>query len=523
MDLSTIPLLSLLLLTLPVGAALIWLVPEKRWARAIALAATLADLAISLLILARFNPADPGFQLVERQPWMPTLNIHYAVGVDGISVLFLPLAALLFIGVILGSWTQVRTMQRLYFTLLLLLESTTLGIFLALDTVLFFLFWELSLVPLFFLVSLWGVGANRRYAATKYTLLMLVGGIPLLFAFLVLAFNHAALSGLGIPGGLSFDYEALLGTPLPDHLELLVFLLLVLGFGVKTPLFPLHTWLPLVAAEGPVAVAALMTGVKLGAFGLIRFVVPLAPGAASDLQWLLLGLGVIGLLYGALAALAQTNLRRMLAFSSMSHVGLVVLGIASLNLSGIQGALFQLLNFTVVAGGLFLLTGFLHHRTGSTEAISLGGVVRTMPLLAGFFLLLGLASIGLPGTNGFPAELLLILGALEAHTGTGLAALFAAVLGAGYFLGLYRRAFLGPVTNPVVADAKDLRPRELAVALGLGLLVLLPGLYPQGVLDLTRASGTAWLARVSDNASADARRAQAVQPKAPPVAQPDPT
>lgn len=499
MDLGSLPLLSLLLLSLPLGAALIWLAPDQRWARGIALAATLADLAIALLVVALFDPSDPGFQLVERRPWIPTLNVQYALGVDGISVLFLPLGALLFIGVILGSWTQVRTLQRLYFTLLLLLEGTTLGIFLALDTVLFFLFWELSLVPLFFLMSLWGVGASRRYAATKYTLMMLVGGIPLLFAFLVLAFNQSALSGLGIPAGLGFDLEALLATPLPDHLERLVFLLLLLGFGVKTPLFPLHTWLPLMAAEGPVAVAALTTGLKLGAFGLIRFLVPLAPEAAVELQWLLLGLGVMGLLYGALSALAQTNLRRMLAFASMSHVGLVVIGIASLSQEGIQGALFQLLNFTVIAGGLFLLTGFLHHRTGSTEAANLGGVARTMPLLTGFFLLLGLASIGLPGTNGFPAELLLILGALEAHTGVGLAALAAVVLGAGYFLGLYRRVFLGPVTHPLVAQCQDLRPREIAVALGLSLLVLLPGLYPQALLDLTRASTQAWLARVGDS------------------------
>jgi NADH-quinone oxidoreductase subunit M len=524
MRLGAVPLLSLLLLTLPVGAALIWLVPQRRWARWIALAATLADLAVSLLVLACFDARDPGFQLVERRPWMPTLNVHYAVGVDGISVLFLPLAALLFIGVILGSWTQVRTMQRLYFTLLLLLESATLGIFLSLDTMLFFLFWELSLVPLFFLVSLWGVGANRRYAATKYSLLMLVGGVPLLFAFLVLAFNHAALSGLGIPGGLSFDYQTLLGTPLPDHLELLVFVLLVLGFGVKTPLFPLHTWLPLVAAEGPVGVAALMTGLKLGAYGLIRFLVPLAPGAASKLQWLLIGLGVIGLLYGALAALAQTNLRRMLAFGSLSHAGLVVLGIATLNLSGIQGALFQLLNFTMVAGGLFLLTGFIHHRTGSTEAASLGGLARTMPLLTGFFLLLGLASFGLPGTSGFPAELLLILGALEAHTGAGLAALLSTVLGAAYFLGLYRRAFLGPVANPVVAESKDLRPKELTVALGLTLLVLLPGIYPQGVLDLTRAATMAWLAQVGGTPMAKVETPRTTRTKVPPrPPRPDPT
>lgn len=516
MNLDAVPLLSLLLVTLPVGAALIWVIPGQRWARAIALAATLADLALALLILARFDPSDSGFQLVERLPWMPTLNIHYALGVDGISVLFLPLAALLFIGVILGSWNSVRIMRRLYFTLLLLLEGTTLGIFLSLDTLLFYLFWELSLIPLFFLVSLWGVGANRRYAAFKYTLLMLLGGIPLLFGFLVLAFNAATLSGQGIPGGLSFDYQTLLGTPLPDHLERLVFLLLLLGFGVKTPLFPLHTWLPLVAAEGPVVVAALITGFKLGAYGLLRFVVPLAPGAAAEFQWLLLGLGVIGLLYGALAALAQTNLRRMLAFGSMSHVGLVVLGVASLNQSGIQGALFQLLNFTMVAGGLFLLTSFLHQRTGSTEALTLGGAARTMPLLTGFFLLLGLASMGLPGTAGFPAELLLILGTFEAHAGAGLAALFAVVLGAGYFLVLYRRVFLGPVTQPVVAESRDLQPRELLVALALAGLVLLPGLYPQGVLDLTRTSTQAWMARVDGcgGASTDGARV-AAQPLAP--------
>ncbi len=496
MGLGNLPLLSLMLVLPAAGAALIWLAPSATWARAIALAAMLGVLAIALLVLALFDSADPGFQLVERHAWIPTLNIHYRIGVDGISILFLPLTAILFIGVAVTSWTSIRSMGRLYFTLLLLVEGTTLGIFLALDTVLFFLFWELSLVPIFFLVSLWGLGAGRRYAATKYSLLMLVGGVPLLFAFLALAFNHADLAGTGIPAGLSFDYETLLDTPLPDPLETLVFFLLLIGFGVKTPLFPLHTWLPMMAAEGPVVVAALMTGLKLGAYGLIRFLVPLTPTAAQELFWLLAGLAGIGILYGALGALAQTNLRRMLAFSSISHVGLVVLGIAALNLNAIQGALFQLLNFTLIAGGLFLLVGFLHHRTGTSETAGLGGIARTMPLLSGFFLLLGLASLGLPGTSGFPADLLLILGIFQAHTGAGLAALVAAILAAGYFLGLYRRTFLGPVTNAVVAESKDLRPRELILALTLSLLVILPGLWPQGVLDLTHSSAVAWLARV---------------------------
>jgi len=493
---TTMPLISLLLLTLPAGALLIWLVPDPAKARRIALGTALLDLLLALAVLAHFDPGDGGFQLMERHEWIPTLHVQYLVGVDGISVLFLPLTVLLFIGVILASWTRVGTMPRLYYSLLLLLESATLGIFCALDTVLFFLFWELTLIPIYFLVSLWGIGPNRRFAAVKYTLFMLVGGVPLLFAFLVLAFNHAALAGTGIPAGLSFDYPALLQTPLPHELEMTVFFLLLLGFAVKTPLFPLHTWLPLVAADGPVSIAALMTGLKLGAYGLIRFVVPLAPDVAQELHWLLAGLGVIGILYGAVAAMAQTNLRRMLAFSSVSHVGLVVLGIASLNQQGIQGALFQLLNFTVVAGGLFLLTGFLHHRTGTTELIGLGGAARTMPLLASFFLLLGLASMGLPGTNGFPAELLMILSALETHTGAGLAALFGIVLGAGYFLSLYRRAFFGPVRTIYVENAQDLRKRESSVAILFAVIVLVMGLYPQGVLDYTRSASDQWVSRL---------------------------
>ncbi|MCG6862219.1 MAG: NADH-quinone oxidoreductase subunit M [Chromatiaceae bacterium] len=493
---ATMPLLSLMLLTPVAGVLLIWLVPDPGKARRIALGSVLLGLVVTLMVVAGFDPSDGGFQLVERYDWIPTLNIQYLVGVDGISVLFLPLTVLLFVGVILASWTSVRRMQHLYFSLLLMLASATLGIFCALDTVLFFLFWELTLIPIYFLVSLWGVGPNRRYAAVKYTLFMLAGGVPLLFAFLVLAFNHAAQTGTGIPAGLSFDYPSLLRTPLPHTLEMWVFLLLLLGFAVKTPLFPLHTWLPVVATDGPVNVAALMTGLKLGVYGLIRFAVPLAPGAAIELHWLLAGLGVIGILYGALAAVAQTNLRRMLAFSSVSHVGLVVLGVASFDLQGIQGALFQLLNFTVIAGGLFLLTGFLHYRTGTTELVGLGGAARTMPLLASFFLLLGLASMGLPGTSGFPAELLLVFSALDTHTGAGLAALFAMVVGAGYFLGLYRKAFFGPVRTIYVELALDLRGRELLVAILLALVVLALGLYPQAVLDFTQTAGQAWIFRL---------------------------
>jgi NADH-quinone oxidoreductase subunit M len=491
------PLLSLLLLTYPVGAVLVWLTPRALSTRGLALAVHAAGLAVAALVLARFDAAAPGFQLAERADWIPSLNVQYAVGVDGLSVLFLPATALLFLGVTLAAWSNARELPRLYHSLLLLQAGATLGVFCATDAVLFFLFWELSLVPFYFLVSLWGVGPHRGYAATKYTLIMFAGGVPLLFGFLVLAFNYAAHSGAGLPAGLNFDLATLLGMPLPPDLEWVVFLLLLLGFAVKTPVFPLHTWLPLLSMEGPVAVVALLTGLKLGAYGLIRFAVPLAPDAAQSLHWLLAGLGTFGLLYGAVTALAQTNLRAMLAYASLSHVGLVLLGIASFNLQGLQGAVLQLLNFTLVAGGLFLITAFVQHRLGSTDVLSLGGAARSMPLLASFFLFFGLASMGVPGTSGFPAELLILVSALQMHTGAGLAALFAMVLGAAYFLNLYRRAFFGPLTRPAVSSAVDLQPRELALLAVFAAIVLGVGLYPAPLLEIIRPAAEAWLLRLA--------------------------
>jgi len=306
----------------------------------------------------------------------------------------------------------------------------------------------------------------------------------LLFAILLLGLYPTDGAGT-----LIFDYPALLEKPLPSALQATVFLLLFVGFAVKAPLFPFHTWLPTVLREGPVGLSALLVGLKLGAFvglklgafGILRFAVPLSPTAAREYFWLMAGLGLFGVLYGALVALRQSNLRSMLAFSSVSHVGLVIVGIAAMNVQGVQGAIFQLANFGVIAGGLLLLTGFLHHRLGSTDLASLGGLVRPLPRLTAFFLLLGMASIGLPGTNGFVAELLILIGVLQTSPGLAFVAVLGVILGAAYFLGFYQRAFLGPVTDPAVASAADLRPRELLVAGVMGLLVLAGGLFPNWV------------------------------------------
>jgi NADH-quinone oxidoreductase subunit M len=490
------PLLSLAILLPLLGAIATAVTRNIKLAKEIALVIASCELLLTLLIVQSFNANIGGFQLVEKYPWISFLNINYLVGVDGISVLFLPMSALLTLTAIVASWNSVQHSSYFHFALLLALEGVTIGVFTALDTVLFFLFWELTLPPFFFLIGLWGIGSQRRGAAMKYTLFMLFGGVSLLFAIVILATNHAVTVGGAIPQALSFSLPVLLETPLAADLQTLVFLLLLLGFGVKAPLVPFHTWLPTAAMEGPAHITAILTGLKLGAYGILRFTMPLAPSAAVEYSWLLGILGVVTLIYGALIALQQTNLRRLLAYASLSHVGLVVVGIASLNMQGLQGAVFQLLNFTLVASSLMLVAGMIQHRLGSTEIIHLGGLAKVMPRLTCFYFLFTLASIGVPGTSGFPAELMLIIGALKAHASLGIAALVGAILGAAYMLSYIRRAFFGPITQSVASQAQDLSPRELALLCVPTLLVLVFGFFPDSVLHINKMASEVWLSRL---------------------------
>ncbi len=487
LDFSSFSWLTLLLLLLPLGAGITLLMPSDK-ARLSALVTNLVVLALTIFLLAGFDSSVAGFQYVEQHDWIKTLNVQYFMGVDGISILFLPTTAILFSAVTLASWNSIQTLRRAYFALLLMLEFAILGVFSALDTVLFILFWETTLIPLYFLVSLWGVGANRRYAAMKYVLFMMGGGLPILFAFVLLAIQP--------DGSYVFDYTELVKISRDNPYQTVIFFLLLFGFGVKTPLFPMHTWLPVLAQEGHPGTIATIVGLKIGAYGLLRFTVPMAPDAAHTFQGLLIGLGIIGVIYGAVAALSQTNIRRMLAFSSLSHVGMVVVGIATFSLQGIEGAVLQLLNLTMVSGGLFLFTGFLYQRIGSTDIISLGGIAKSMPLLTSFFFFLGLANMGVPGTSTFPAEFLIILSAFERFAGIGLATLFGVVLSAAYFLAIFRKAFLGECRHEVVSDAVDLKKRELLIVLVMSLIVLVVGLYPQSVLGTIEASSRLWVTLV---------------------------
>ncbi len=481
--------LSFLILLLPLGAAITLLMParEARWT---ALTINLIAFITALMITFGFDSSLQGFQYVEKYNWISGLNIHYFLGIDGLSVLFLPATTLLFTGVILASWNSIAKLRNLYFALILILECAVLGVFVALDTIVFILFWEITLIPLFFLISLWGVGANRRYAGMKYVLFMMGGGLPLLFAFVLLAVG-------GDSGHYIFDYTELVKVARDNEYQTIIFFLLLFGFGVKTPLFPMHTWLPVLAQEGHPATVATIVGLKLGAYGLLRFTVPMAPDAAQSFQGLLIGLGIVGVIYGGVAALNQTNIRRMLAFSSLSHVGLIVIGIATMSQQGIQGAVFQLLNLTMVAGGLFLLTGFLYQRIGSSDLVSLGGVAKTMPLLTAFFFFLALANIGVPATSTFPAEFLLIMSALGHYTGVGLAVLFGVVLSAAYMLEIFRKSFLGECRNEAVSDARDLKKREVMIALVICVVVLFFGFFPQLILGTMDVAAAGWVELVS--------------------------
>ncbi|HZF52737.1 MAG TPA: NADH-quinone oxidoreductase subunit M [Polyangiaceae bacterium] len=412
------------------------------------------------------------------------------VGVDGLSVLFLPLASLLTLLVIVSAWSGVPRLRG-QLVALFGLHSTFIGVFCALDMALFFTFWELMLIPSYFLIGSFGVGPERRRAAVRYVTYMLVGSAPVLLAIVLLA-----ASARGPQGAYAFDYVALLKTSLPPRLQTWIFFLLLFGFAVKGPLFPFHTWLPSTLMESPFGMGVMLVGVKLGAYGIIRFVLPLAPEASARHMGILSVLGAVGIVYAALIALAQPNLRRMLAFSSVSHVGFVMVGLASMTHQGMQGAVLQMITMGLVSTGLLFAVGFLYSRLGTSDLSSMGGLAARAPVLTLFFFLIGLASIGLPGTAGFVGEHLILLGTFRADWRVAAVALLGVILGAAYFFRHFERAFLGPITRPSANAIRDLRPREILVLASLSVIILCAGIYPRPLAAVTDSSVRALTARV---------------------------
>ncbi len=478
-----LPVLTIMLFLPLAGALLIWLLEDLRTVRRVAAGVSGAVLGLSLLLWFYFQRGTSAMQFVEQRDWIPPLGISYHIGIDGISLLLVILTALLTFLLIAYSWNAVRDQTRLYLMGLLALETTTLGTFMALDLVLFFLFWELMLIPFYFLIKLWG-GVQKEYAALKYIVYMLTGSVLMLVGLIVLYLNYHqyAIARGGLPP-YSFDYLDLLQAPISPAKQIWVFALLFFGFAFKGPVLPFHTWMPSVLAAGPVAVGVMLSGIKLGAYGFLRFSLPLAPEATRAFAPLMIALALAAILYAAMIALIQQDLRRLIAYSSISHLGFIILGLFALTPRALQGGALQIVNLGISTGGLFLMLGLLEQRTGTTRIESFGGLTRQVPLLAAFTMVLTLSSLGLPGTNLFVGEFLILLGASEASWIYAAVAVLGVIFGAAYLLWMYERVILGP-PRPESAGSplRDLDLREGAIGAALVVLVFWIGVYPAPVL-----------------------------------------
>lgn len=487
------PILSALIF-LPLAALLaLSFVSDERLAYRLGLGAAVLELLLALLVVAQeFVLHSANIQFAERSGTLPLLGIEYHLGVDGISALFVPLTALLTALAMLYAEPAVKTDIRRYLMAMLGFEATMMGALVSLDLMLFWLFFVLQLIPSYFLITRWGTGERRREAATNYVAVMLAGSGLMLAGFVLLGVNASNAGHTRI-----FDFVTLLTVPVPDKLQTLIFFLLFLGFAVKAPLFPFHAWMPRVLEQGPVVgVSVFLVGVKIGTYGFLRFVIPLLPEASKEWFWLMALLGAVGMVYGALIALIQTNLRRLLAFASLSHMGVVMLGLSSLNFTGFQGGLLQMINLGIAGAGLFFIAGFLHTRLGPPELSAMGGLGNHLPVMAMTFLVIGVASIGLPGTGGFNGEHLVMMGTFQIHWAMALLPALGVVLTATYFFWYYLQAFMGAPNPQTPRPMPDIHRRELLIATTLGAMIFWIGLYASPFLHTMNGSLEALAERV---------------------------
>src|SRR5262245_38684035 len=450
-------------IALPILAALALLIirddeQHESGIRRIALVISVLVFAETLLLWSRFDPANADFQFVERHDWIARFGISYAVGVDGISLLLIVLTGFLTPIALLSSWESVHQRTRAFSMFVLLLESAMIGVFVSIDLFLFYVFWDAMLIPMYFLIGIWGY-ERRVYAAVKFILYTMAGSVLMLLAILGLAWLHSSATGR-----YSFDLPTLYGMPVSPQLQFWFFLAFALAFAIKVPLFPFHTWLPDAHVEAPTAGSVILAGVllKMGTYGLVRFAFPLFPVAATFFAPYLAGLAVAGIVYGALVAMVQPDLKKLVAYSSVSHLGFVVLGIAAMNAQGVQGAVLQMLNHGVSTGGLFLIVGMLSDRRHTRLIAEFGGLKKVTPRLVAAFLVITLSSIGLPGLNGFVGAFLILLGAYAWDPRFAAIAASGVVLSATYMLWMFQRVNYGPVTSDENRTLEDLKPREWA-------------------------------------------------------------
>ncbi len=460
------------------SAVVVLALRDPVWIRRVALAATAADFFLSVPLFFRFDPGLAAFQFVERRDWIPLFNIHYALGVDGISLLLVLMTALLMPLCVLISWRSIERRLKEFLVSLLLIETAMLGVFCALDFVLFYVFWEGMLIPMYLIIGVWG-GPNRLYAAIKFFLYTLVGSLLLLVAMIALFFA----------AGHTFDIPTLIEKTYPPGFQFWIFLAFFLAFAVKVPMFPFHTWLPDAHVEAPTAGSVILASVllKMGAYGFLRFCLPMLPDGTAAFTPLVLFLSVTAILYGAYMALSQADLKTLIAYSSVSHMGFVTLGIFMFNAQGIEGALLQMVNHGITTGALFLCVGIAYERTHSRMIADYGGLARNMPAFAALFVIFSLSSLGLPGTNSFVGEFLILVGAFLRNRPAAVLATFGVVLAAVYLLWMVQRTMFGPARERSF-PLPDLSAREFAVLVPLAALVFFIGLFPGPFLDVMHTS-----------------------------------
>jgi NADH-quinone oxidoreductase subunit M len=475
------PILSAIIFVPFIGAIVCLLTPANRpeIAKATGYAATMLNFGLAAWLLWQFAPHVGSFQFVESQSWIPTFGINYTVGVDGISIFMVAITGLLFPLGLLASEKYIEHRVKAYVAWFLLLEGAVMGIFLSLDLIVFFVFWELVLIPMYFLIQGWGSG-RREFAAMKFFIYTAAGSAFLLASTVALAFIHQADTGV-----LTFDYRVLAAwNGLSGTTELILFLGFMAAFAIKAPLFPFHTWLPLVHTEAPTAGSVVLAGViiKMGAYGFIRFSFELFPQASVDMAPIMMVLAVIGIIYGAIVAAMQTDLKRVIAYSSVAHMGFVVLGIFSLTVIGLDGAVFTMLSHPLTTGALFLIVGMLYERRHTREISAYRGVWKVAPVLGGLFLIAIFAGIGLPGFSGFVGEFLSLLGAWVSNEPFAIVGALGVILAAVYGLWAFQRSMTGKPTGENAA-MRDISLRELIVVVPLLALSLFLGLYPKPALD----------------------------------------
>ncbi len=485
------PVLSLLIF-FPVlgGIALLGIGKENvKGIKIMAFIISFFEFLLSLPLWFSFDKTTYHMQFVERHSWIRLFNIEYYLGIDGISILFVLLSALITILCVLVSWNSIEVKVKEFFVSLLFLEGAMIGVFCALDFFLFYIFWEAMLIPMFLLIGVWG-GPNRIYAATKFFLYTLVGSLLMLVGIITLYMQ----------GGNTFDILALAEHNYPVKLQMILFWAFFAAFAVKVPMWPVHTWLPDAHTEAPAAGSVVLAGIliKMGAYGFLRFSMPILPEATSAMMTPMLVLSLIGIVYGGIICLAQTDLKRLIAYSSVSHMGFVTLGIFALNTQSVEGGILQMINHGVVTGALFLGIGMVYERTHTRKISDYGGLATNMPVFGSFFLLFTLASVGLPGTNGFIGELLILLGSFLTKPWVALIAASGLIIGAWYMLWLYQRIFFNPV-NTRWNGIRELDAREVATFLPMVILIFWIGLYPNSMLEYMHVSVAHLLEQVSGN------------------------